>query len=75
VYNVVSGGDTFAQTTQEIAKLVARKYKDAGEFRKSMVEMHLPDIKEPDTLDQTAMPMQIKLWEISLKEYKKKIKM
>ncbi len=53
---------------------MARKYKDAGELQKGMVEMNLPDIKEPDTPDQTAMPMEVKLWEMNLKEYKKKVR-
>jgi len=73
IYNIVMGGDTFAQTTKEIAEFVARKYKDAGKFQKGMVEMHLPNmIEEPDTPDQTAMSMEIKLLEMNLKEYKKK---
>jgi len=54
------GSSTFAQTTRDIAEYVARKFKDAGEFRKGMVEMHLPILDEPDRLDQTTSPINIK---------------
>jgi hypothetical protein len=33
VYNVVSGRDTFARTTREIAEYVGWEYEEAGEFR------------------------------------------
>jgi len=74
IYGVIAGSDTFAQTTREIAEFVARKYKDAGEFRKGMVEMHLPILDEPDTLDKTTTPMDIKIWELNLKDHQKKVK-
>jgi hypothetical protein len=32
VYDVVSGKDTFAKTTREIAEYVGREFEDAGEF-------------------------------------------
>jgi len=73
VYDVAAGGDTFAQTTCKIAEYVARKYKDASKFRKGMVNMFLPNIDKPKILDQHASPMQIKMWEMDLKEYKQKM--
>ncbi len=33
MYNVVTGKDTFAKTTCEIAEYVGREFDDAGEFR------------------------------------------
>jgi hypothetical protein len=33
VYDIVSGKDTFAKTTQEIAEDIRREFNDAGEFR------------------------------------------
>jgi hypothetical protein len=47
VYDVVSGKDTFAKTTREIAEHVRREFDDAGEFRTGMVEMSLPTLVEP----------------------------
>jgi len=73
VYDVIAGNDTFAQTTREIAEFVARKYKDAGEFRKGMVKMHLPILDEPDTPDKNVTPMDIKIWALNLKDHHKKV--
>ena len=47
MYNVVSGKDTFAKTTREIAEYVGCKFDDAGEFRTGMVEMRLTPLTEP----------------------------
>jgi len=32
VYDIMAGGDTFAQTTREIVEFIVRKYIDAREF-------------------------------------------
>ena len=47
IYDVLSGKDTFAKTTREIAEYVRCKFEDAGEFRTGMVEMKLPALTEP----------------------------
>jgi hypothetical protein len=47
VYDVVSGKDTVAKTTREIAEYVGREFDDAGEFRTGMVEMRLPPLTKP----------------------------
>jgi len=74
IYDIIARNDMFAQTTHEIAEFITRKYKDAGEFRKGMVEMHLPLLDEPDTLDKTTTPMDIKIWDLNLKDHRKKVK-
>jgi hypothetical protein len=36
IYDVVTGKDTFAKTTREIAKYVGHEFDDAGEFQMGM---------------------------------------
>jgi len=70
---VVARSNRFVQMTRDIAEYVARKFKDTGKFCKGMVELYLPELDEPDKLDQTAMPINIKSWEMDLKEHRKKV--
>ena len=60
VYDVVSGKDTFAKTTREIAEYVGREFDDAGEFRTGMVEMSLAALIEPAPPDDNT-PMNFEL--------------
>jgi hypothetical protein len=64
VYDVVSGKDTFAKTTREIAEYVGRDFDDAGEFHTGMVEMSLPPIIEP-AVPQDGNPVSFKLWRMA----------
>jgi hypothetical protein len=63
VYDMLSGKDTFAKTTREIAEYVSREFDDAGEFRTGMVEMRLPLLTEPPPpADDT--PINFELWKM-----------
>jgi hypothetical protein len=64
VYDVMSGKDTFAKTTQEIAEYVGREFDDAGEFRTGMVEMQLTPLVEPP-LPADKDPINFELWNMA----------
>jgi hypothetical protein len=73
VYDVVSGKDTFAKTTREIAEYVGREFNNAGKFRTGMVEMTLPTLVEPAppaTMDTSQISFE--LWKMARPTYEKK---
>jgi hypothetical protein len=70
MYDVVSGKDTFAKTTWEIAEYVGREFDDAGEFRTGMVEMRLAALIEPaPPVDGT--PINFELWKMARRTFEK----
>jgi hypothetical protein len=70
VYDVVSGKDTFAKMTREIAEYVGREFDDAGEFRTGMVEMRLAALIEPAApVDET--PISFELWKMARRTFEK----
>jgi hypothetical protein len=70
VYDVVSGKDTFAKTTREIAEYVGREFNDAGEFRTGMVEMRLPPLTEPSP-PAVDTPINFELWKMARRAFEK----
>ena len=70
VYDVVSGKDTFAKTTREIAEYVGREFDDAGEFRTGMVEMRLAALAEPAPPEDNT-PMNFELWKMARRTFEK----
>jgi type II secretory pathway pseudopilin PulG len=70
VYDVVTGKDTFAKTTREIAEYVGREFDDAGEFRTGMVEMSLPPIVEP-AAPEDGSPINFELWKMARRTFEK----
>jgi hypothetical protein len=71
---VVSGKDTFAKTTREIAEYVGREFDNAGEFRTGMVEMSLPTLVEPTPPDADDNSMiSFERWKIAMRTYEKKM--
>jgi uncharacterized membrane protein YgcG len=66
----VSGKDTFAKTTREIAEYVGRDFDDAGEFRTGMVEMSLPPIIEP-AAPEDGNPISFELWRMARRTFEK----
>ena len=70
VYDVVSGKDTFAKTTREIAEYVGREFDDAGEFRTGMVEMRLPPLTEPPP-PAVDTPINFELWKMARRTFEK----
>jgi hypothetical protein len=71
VYDVVSGKDTFAKTTREIAEYVGREFEDAGEFRTGMVEMELTPLVEP-TAPTSSDAVSFELWKMERRAYEKR---
>jgi hypothetical protein len=69
---VVSGKDTFAKTTREIAEYVGREFDNAGEFRTGMVEMSLPTLVEPAPPDANDI-ISFERWKIAMRTYEKKM--
>jgi len=73
VYDVVTGKDTFAKTTREIAEYVGREFDDAGEFRTGMVAMRLPDLTEPVAPADNAGVVAVELWKLARRTYEKSL--
>jgi hypothetical protein len=71
VYDVISGKDTFAKTTREIAEYVGREFEDAGEFRTGMVEMELTPLVEP-TAPTSSDAVSFELWKMERRAYEKR---
>ena len=70
VYDVVSGKDTFAKTTREIAEYVGREFDDAGEFCTGMVEMELaPLVPPPLPADNEAINFE--LWKMARQKFER----
>ena len=66
----MSGKDTFAKTTREIAEYVGHEFDDTGKFRTGMVEMRLTPLTEPmapTAGDQVAF----ELWKMARRSYEK----
>jgi hypothetical protein len=72
VYDVLSGKDTFAKTTREIAEYVGREYDDAGEFRTGMVELRLPPLVRPAAPPDNSL-INVELWKIEIGDYQKQV--
>ena len=70
VYDVVSGKDTFAKTTQEIAEYIGREFEDAGEFQTGMVKMKLTPLVEP-MAPTSSNAVLFELWKMNCWAYKK----
>jgi hypothetical protein len=74
IYDVVSGKETFAKTTREIAEYVGREFDDAGEFRTGMVEMLLPTLVEPMPPDASdASMISFEQWKMVMHTYEKRM--
>jgi hypothetical protein len=71
VYDVVSGKDTFAKTTREIAEYVGREFDDAGEFRTGMVDMQLRPLDEPAPPADPNQVVEFELWKMARRNYEK----
>jgi hypothetical protein len=70
VYDVVSGKDTFAKTTREIAEYVGREFDDGAEFRTGMVEMRLPPLVVPP-VPAANDAIGFELWKMARQRYEK----
>ena len=70
MYDVVSGKDTFAKTTREIAEYVGHEFDDAGEFRTGMVEMRLVPLTEPAPPTDDNQ-IRFELWKMAHRAYEK----
>jgi hypothetical protein len=73
VYDVVTGKDTFAKTTREIAEYVGREFDDAGEFRTGMVEMQLRPLDEPVPPADPNQVVEFELWKMARCTYEKQL--
>ena len=67
-----NNAEIFSKTTKAIAEYVAREYSGAGEFRNGLPEMTLPTLTAPSPPDDTATMVQLKIWEMDFKEYRKR---
>ena len=74
VYDVVSGKDTFAKTTREIAEYAGKEFDDASEFQTGMVEMTLPTLVKPaPPAAMDTSQISFELWKMARRTYEKKV--
>jgi hypothetical protein len=73
LYDVVSGKDTFAKMTREIAEYVGWEFDDTREFRTGMVEMRLAALVEPAPPEDNT-PMNFELWKMAHPTFEKQTK-
>ena len=73
MYDVITGKDTFAKTTREIAEYVGREFDDAGEFRTGMVEMQLRPLDEPVPPADPNQVVEFELWKMARRTYEKQL--
>ena len=66
-----NNAEIFNKTTKAIAEYVAREYTAAGEFRNGLPEMMLPTLVAPSPPAATATVVELKIWEMDFKEYRK----
>jgi hypothetical protein len=67
---VISGKDTFAKTTRELAEYVGHEFDNAGEFHTGMVEMRLPTLTKPaPPVDGTLINFE--LWKMARRTFEK----
>jgi hypothetical protein len=70
IYEVISGKDTFAKTTREIAEYVGREFDDTGEFHTGMVDMRLPPLTE-QAPPADGTPINFELWKMARRTFEK----
>ena len=68
-----NNAEIFSKTTKAIAEYVAREYTAAGEFRNGLPDMTLPTLVAPTPPGTTATVVELKIWEMDLKEYRKRM--
>ena len=68
-----NNAEIFSKITKAIAEYVAREYTAAGEFRNGLPDMTLPTLTAPSPPADTATVVQLKIWEMDLKEYRKRM--
>ena len=76
VYNTGVGrnnAEIFSKTMKAIAEYVAREYTAAGEFRNGLPDMTLPMLIAPSPPEATATVVELKIWEMDFKEYRKRM--
>ena len=75
VYDMSSSrnnAEMFTQTTKEIGEHIAREYNGGDEFRNGLPTMTLPMLVAPALPADSASAIQVKLWELDIKDHWKK---
>ena len=65
--------EIFNKTMKAIAEYVAREYTAAGEFRNGLPELTLPTLVAPAPPEATATVVELKIWEMDFKEYRRRL--
>ena len=68
-----NNAEIFSKTTKAIAEYVAREYTAAGEFRNGLPDLRFPTLTAPTPPAATATVVEIKIWEMDFKEYRKRV--
>ena len=68
-----NNAEIFSKTTKAIAEYVAREYTAAGEFRNGLPDLMLPTLTTPTPPAATATVVELKIWEMDFKEYRKRM--
>ena len=75
VYDMSSSrnnAEMFTRTTKAIGEHIAREYNGGGEFRNGLPTMTLPTLVAPALPADSASAVQVKLWELDIKDHRKK---
>ncbi|MCE2996669.1 MAG: hypothetical protein LW863_13800, partial [Flammeovirgaceae bacterium] len=73
IYDISSPDPTesFHKTTLEIAEYVAVHFDGAGEYRRGLVDMKLPEVSKPKDPSDDANAFAIEKWKIEYQEYER----
>ena len=67
-----NNAEMFTRTTKAIGEHIATEYNGGGEFRNGLPTMTLPTLVAPALPADSASAVQVKLWELDIKEHRKK---
>ena len=76
VYNTGVGrnnAEIFSKTMKAIAEYVAREYTAVGEFHNGLPDLTLPTLVAPSPPQAMATVVELKIWEMDFKEYRKRV--
>ena len=68
-----NNAEIFSKPTKAIAEYVAREYMAVGEFRNGLPDLTLPTLVAPSPPQATATVVELKIWEMDFKEYRKRV--
>ena len=65
MYDVVSGRETFTETTKRIATYMSREYPHAAEYRVAIMKLELVELTEPELHEAQDNKFAFKMWKLA----------